>query len=146
MNLELLKVYALSFIGTPYNFGGDDPMSGFDCSGLTCELLRAASLVPYNFRTNAQGLFNLLKPIATVSAPALGAIAFFGKGPNEIVHVAFCLDAETMIEAGGGDSTTASEAIASKQNAFVRLRPTRFRRDFLFTIMPKYLSTLAPRP
>lgn len=138
MNLELLKAYALAMLMTPYEFGGDDPMSGFDCSGFVCELLRSSGLVPYNFRTNAQGLYNLLRPTAHVAPPSLGAIAFFGKGPNEITHVAFCLDETTMVEAGGGNSTTVSEVVASGQNAFVRLRPTRFRKDFLFTVMPQY--------
>lgn len=138
MNLELLKAYALAMLMTPYEYGGDDPMSGFDCSGMVCELLRAAGVVPFNFRTNAQGLFNLLKSTSAATLPTLGAIAFFGKSVNEITHVAFCLDATTMIEAGGGNSTTVSEVIASGQNAFVRLRPSRFRKDFLFAVMPKY--------
>lgn len=138
MNLELLKLYALSFLGVPYFFGGDDPMSGFDCSGLVCELLRSTGVVPYKYRANAQGIFQLLKPTAFACAPQAGAVAFFGKGVNEIVHVGFCLDETTMIEAGGGDSMTASEAVASNQNAFVRLRPIRFRKDFLFTVIPRY--------
>jgi lipoprotein Spr len=141
MNLELLKLYALSLIGTPYFFGGDDPMSGFDCSGLVSEMLRAAGLVPYNFRTNAQGLFNEFKSKATPTLPALGAIAFFGKSVSEITHVAFCLDSFTMVEAGGGDSSTTTDAVASKQNAFVRLRPVKFRKDFLLTIMPNYTKS-----
>ncbi len=138
MNLALLEKYAHAFIGLRYSFGGDDPLSGFDCSGLVCELLRAAGILPYKFRTNAQGLFTLLKPSAMACTPQLGAIAFFGKTPNTITHVAFCLDDTTMVEAGGGDSNTQSEEVASAQNAFVRMRPTRFRKDFLFTVMPKY--------
>lgn len=131
-------MYALSFLGIGYYWGGDDPLSGFDCSGFVSELLRAAGVVPYNFRTNAQGLFNLLKSTSSAVPPALGAIAFFGKSVNEITHVAFCLDSVTMIEAGGGGSATIDDAVASKANAFVRLRPTRFRKDFLFAVMPKY--------
>lgn len=138
MNLDLLKAYALSFLATPYFWGGDDPMSGFDCSGFVSELLRASGVVPHNFRTNAQGLFNFLKSKASATQPQLGAIAFFGKSVNEISHVGFCLDGVTMIEAGGGGSSTTDEAAASIQNAFVRLRPTRFRKDFLFAVMPIY--------
>lgn len=138
MNLELLKVYALSFIGTGYYWGGDDPLSGFDCSGFVSELLRASGVVPHNFRTNAQGLFTMLKSKAMPTQPCLGAVAFFGKSVNEISHVGFCLDSVTMIEAGGGNSATIGEEVASMQNAFVRLRPTRFRKDFLFAVMPQY--------
>jgi hypothetical protein len=137
-NAELLRQYIYSLVGRPYAYGGDDPVSGFDCSGFVCELLRASGVVPYSFRANAQGLFNLLKPISKVSPPTFGAIAFYGKSPVEIVHVAFCLNSLTMVEAGGGNSTTLDLAVASEQNAFVRLRPTRFRKDFLFSILPPY--------
>lgn len=138
MNLDLLKLYALAFLGKPYFWGGDDPISGFDCSGFVSELLRAAGVVPYNFRTNAQGLFNHLKSISSAVQPQLGAVAFFGKNVNEITHIGFCLDSTIMVEAGGGGSATIDGEIASQQNAFVRLRPIRFRKDFLFAVMPKY--------
>jgi hypothetical protein len=82
----------------------------------------------------------LLKPIAHACPPSLGAIAFFGKSPTQITHVAFCVDTVTMVEAGGGDSSTIGNEVASMQNAFVRLRPTRFRKDFLFSVMPLYIK------
>ena len=36
--------YIKRFIGRPYSWGGDDPMSGFDCSGLIHETLQAVGL------------------------------------------------------------------------------------------------------
>lgn len=138
MNLELLRVYALSFFGTRYFFGGDDPVGGFDCSGFVSELLRAAGVVPYNFRTNAQGIYAALKATAPSCEPQLGAIAFYGRTPGEIIHIAFCLDGYSMVEAGGGRADTVTDAKAITDNAFVRIRPTRFRKDFLFCVMPKY--------
>jgi cell wall-associated NlpC family hydrolase len=134
MDLQLLKIYALSLVGTRYFYGGDDPISGFDCSGLACELMRAAGVVPWNFRSNAQGLFAAVKGVMGPTQPCLGALAFYGKSLSDIDHVAFCLDETTMIEAGGGDATTLTPEVASRQNAFVRLRPIRFRKDFLCAI------------
>lgn len=134
MDPLLLKAYAISLIGTPYFYGGDDPVSGFDCSGLVCELLRASGVVPWNYRTNAQGLFDEVKKKYGPVQPRLGALAFYGKSLFSIDHVAFCLDAFTILEAGGGDHTTLNLPQAIKQNAFVRMRPLRFRKDFLCTV------------
>lgn len=139
MNLELLKAYAISLFGYVYHFGGDDPLSGFDCSGLACEFLRAAGVVPYNYRTNAQGLFELLKSKGIPCMPCKGALSFYGKSINEITHVGFCLDDVSMIEAGGGTAETINDEVASAHNAFVRMRPIRYRKDFLLTVMPPYL-------
>lgn len=65
--------------------------------------------------------------------PRAGAVVFFGKDSASVVHVGFCLDDYTMIEAGGGDSTTNPET-ASPRNAFVRLRPAKYRRDYLYAV------------
>lgn len=138
MDLSLLKSYALSFIGSPYHFGGDDPISGFDCSGLASELLRAAGLVPYNFRSNAQGIYNLFEHNSSAGVFALGTLAFYGENLTKIDHIAFCLDSFHMIEAGGGDSSTVNDEVASQRNAFVRLRPIKYRKDFLTTLKPYY--------
>jgi len=115
-------------------------MSGFDCSGLACELMRAAGYVPYNFRTSAQGLADIVRLRGEVKPPQLGSLSFYGKSYTQIVHVGFCLDDITMIEAGGGNAETLTDAIASQYNAFVRMRPITFRKDFLFTAYPKYPS------
>ncbi len=138
MKKKILHKYAMTFIGTRYFYTGDDPISGFDCSGFVCELLRACGLVPYKFRTNAQGIYEHLKASSKSCLPEFGALMFFGKSATEISHIGFCLDSDTMIEAGGGDSETISEAVASDRNAFVRLRPVGFRKDLLFTILPNY--------
>ncbi len=138
MNLELLKLYALQMVGRPYHFGGDDPLSGFDCSGVACEMLRAAGVVHYDFRTNAQGLYETIKAAGIKAEPALGSLSFYGKDEHSITHVGFCIDGYTMVEAGGGDATTLDVIFASKQNAFVRFRPVKFRHDYLFSIHPNY--------
>lgn len=138
MDLELLKTYALSFVGVRYTYGGDDPVSGFDCSGFVSELLRASGVEPYNFRTTAQEIYSQLHERSVPCSPQLGALSFYGKSNVAIDHVGFCLDSYSMVEAGGGTAETKTTEIASLKNAFVRLRPVRFRKDYLFTVMPKY--------
>ncbi len=139
MDTQLLKTYALSFLGKPYFYGGDDPISGFDCSGLVSELMRAAGLVPWNWRSNAQGIYDALNGNGMRGNPTcLGALVFFGPSEKSINHVGFCVDSHTMVEAGGGDSNTTTGAKASQTNAFVRLRPIRFRRDLVAVIVPEY--------
>lgn len=138
MDLALLKQYAISMIGKPYFWSGDDPISGFDCSGFASELLRAAGLVPYTYRSNAQGIYNDLRKAGALEAAGTGSFAFYGKSLNEISHVTFCVDSVTMIEAGGGGSDTISDALASAKNAFVRMRPILYRKDFLVSLRPNY--------
>lgn len=134
LDSDLCKRYAMRFVGLPYVWGGDDPIIGFDCSGLAQELL-AAMGVAFATDQTAQGLFNQNWP---VSLPRLGALAFYGESKSQISHVGFCLNESTMIEAGGGGSKTLSSADAARQNAYIRLRPINRRKDLVAVRMPNY--------
>lgn len=138
MDPSILRAYALSMIGKPYFWSGDDPVSGFDCSGLVSELLRAAGVVPNSYRDTAQGLYTKFSADGDVNRWAFGSLAFYGKDWNSITHVGFALDSYCMIEAGGGNSETTTEATASTRNAFVRIRAIKYRKDFLGVVRPRY--------
>lgn len=136
---QVLYDYAMSFLGLPYKWGGDDPIEGFDCSGLVVEILKSVGYFPGNFDSNSQGLFNIVKATCQDTMNAkLGSLVFFGKDAENITHVGFCLDETRMLEAGGGGSKTITLDDASHQNAYVRIRPFRSRKDLVAIFSPKY--------
>lgn len=137
--MEILRSYALSFLHRPYRWGGDDPISGLDCSGLTQEILASIGMDPPGDQT-AQSLFDHFSHNGSYNSWGVGALAFYGKSAKEITHVGFCVDNYRMVEAGGGDSTTISLTEAIKRNAFVRIRLIKARKDLIAVIRPYYIT------
>ncbi len=115
--LELAREVAMSHLGRPYKWGGDNPMEGFDCSGLAIEILKSVGLFPRRGDTTARGLKGLYRAVAT---PRLGCLVFYG---DPAIHVEFCLDHEYAIGASGGRSTTTDEAAAIAADAYIKIRP-----------------------
>jgi cell wall-associated NlpC family hydrolase len=138
--MQFLIQYAMRLVGIPYLFGGSTPITGFDCSGLVGELMIAAGLLPYDFRSNAQGLYDHFSKNGTMGAYGAGSLVFYGVDVNHIDHVAFCLDPFLMIEAGGGHTDTTSTQIATAEHAFVKMRPIKYRKDLLCVVKPVYQS------
>lgn len=137
MRDDILYEYAMKFVGVPYKYGGLHPMEGWDCSQFCLELLQACNYVKHGLDTTALGIYNLLiSGGAVVGTAKFGSYAFFGKSYTDISHIGFCLDEHSMIEAGGGDRTTKDLPSAIKRKAFVRIRPIRYRSDFLCTVTP----------
>lgn len=137
---QVLYDYAMSFVGVPYRWGGDDPMDGYDCSGFVIELMQSVGVFPRGYDNTSQGIFDFLKTRPFLLKPSFGCLSFYGRSPKQIRHVAFCLDDYRMIEAGGGDSTTINRDQAAEDNAFVRIRPIKYRADYIATILPDYKS------
>jgi cell wall-associated NlpC family hydrolase len=121
----------MSLLGLPYRWGGDDPTTGFDCSGLACEVLAAAGAIKHGEDLTAQRLHDKFRVPGGNVIPEWGSLAFFGRSGNEITHVTLPINFALMLEAGGGDSTVTSESAAAAKNAFVRVRPIASRRDFI---------------
>jgi len=132
---KLLYDYALSFLGLPYRWGGDDPVNGVDCSGLCIELLQSVGVFPHGQDTTAAGLKSLFDSYKK-SEGSFGALVFFGS--SGVTHVGFCLNDKLMVEAGGGGSRTKTREDAAVQNAYVRIRPIRTRSDLVGFVMPPY--------
>jgi cell wall-associated NlpC family hydrolase len=132
--------YAMQFVGVPYRWGGDDPMQGFDCSGLAQELLASVGEDPPGDQT-AHTLYRHFKKHGRDwndgQRPQAGCLAFYGS-EYKVTHVAMCIDDYRMIEAGGGGSNTTSVMLASSHNAYVRIRPINSRSDLVSVIRPNY--------
>lgn len=129
--------YAKTFLGKPYLYGGDDPLIGFDCSGLVIECLKSVGMFPLQDMT-AQNLYSYFKPTGTLNKAGPGALCFYGKSTSQISHIAIMINDFQVLEAGGGTSQTDSFDDAVKQNAFIRIRPFMQRKDFVEVIMPSY--------
>lgn len=135
--LEIMEAYAWALVGTPYFWGGDDPMQGFDCSGVTQEILRSVGEDPPGDQ-NAQAYFDYFRTRSRQHVSELGSLAFYGKSARLISHVGFCISNLCFVEAGGGDSTTKSRERAIAQNAFVKPSPIFRRADLVMVMRPIY--------
>lgn len=139
-NKTILYDYLMSFLGTRYQWGGQNRLTGLDCSGFTIEFLTAAGLWKQGEDTTAQGLYgHFVKKGAKVPAtPDFGDLLFFGKDNSGITHVGIALNDKLFIEAGGGRSTTTSAAAAATAGAMVRIRPITNRSDLvaLLKVLP----------
>lgn len=135
-DLQLIKAYALTFMGTPYLWGGPNRYLGLDCSQFVTELLIAAGMLPHKSDFSSAALFDKFK--ACADTRDLGALAFYGPSINQINHVAFLLDNLTIIESAGGGSANTNIEISKKAGAGVRIRPLLYRQDFIAVKMPSY--------
>jgi cell wall-associated NlpC family hydrolase len=132
---EIFLSYADKMLRLPYAWGGDDPLKGFDCSGLVVECLKGVGVLPYTGDWTAHALFRVLAK-NTVKKPYRGCLVFFGISFEAIRHVGICLNELIMIEAGGGDRSVKTKERAIEKNAYVRIRPINIRKDLIVTVDP----------
>lgn len=129
---DLVLWLAERHLGQPYRWGGDDPIAGFDCSGLMVELLKSAGVLPREGDWTAMqlrghfGSRTTWYPAAGVAPPS-GCLVFWGTPITHVELVWRHLDNEAVLTIGasGGGSATVDEAAAIRQNAYVKVRPLR---------------------
>lgn len=132
---DIIDTMIIKLLGTPYRWGGDDPMAGFDCSGGVLEILRSAGMYPHKGDATAKDLYrhftklNQGRTVPFGSKPEFGDLVFFGTKPDDISHIAMMVNDEIMFEFGGGGSKTTTADAAIQQNAYGRYRPMAIRSD-----------------
>ena len=112
---------ALSYLNTPYLWGGDDP-SGIDCSGFVLNCLRSIGFVGAKEDMTADTMWKKWKA-KEISAPQEMALIFYFRPDGVARHVTICLDQWFEIGADGGGSQVTNIAEAWKANAFVKISP-----------------------
>lgn len=137
--LALIVEYAFQFVGTPYIWGGNHMLEGVDCSGYVCEIARFGGFLGRE-DLSAQGLYeHLMKiPHARPGELGRGAFVFYGPSVNDIKHVAFMIDDNRILEAGGGGKKIKTLAEARAAGAMVRGRTLNYRTDRVAVVMPPY--------
>jgi hypothetical protein len=118
------SIYAQLFVGLPYLWGGDDPMGGFDCSGLVCEVLQSVGILKHGSDFTAEMLYQKFKKNLRAE-PSEGCLVFWGAPKKtHIEMVIFKNDTLCqLIGASGGGSATTNLEMAKKSNAYVKIRP-----------------------
>lgn len=133
--------YAFRLIGTPYKWGGSNPISGIDCSGLCQELLQSIG-EDFPGDQSAQAFYDLFMSKNGVLQPNKvglpGAFAFYGKSDKEISHITFMINTWQTVGADGGGSKVNNIHDADFMNAFVKIRPVDYRQDLVAIVMPNY--------
>jgi cell wall-associated NlpC family hydrolase len=137
--MDLLIKTAMAHLGTPYKWGGSNPVEGFDCSGFMQWLLKSAGLDQKGDQT-AQALYDQFIKTGSVSSDRPGTLVFYGKSVAEITHVAMMLDRYRVIEAGGGGRLTMTVADAAHASACVRVRHITGRQDIVAKVRPDYAT------
>ena len=118
--------YAKHFIGLPYQWGGDDPILGFDCSGLIVEILQSVGLLPHASDATANALYLRFRAHELERGYG-GCLVFWFNAAGLATHVELMIDDYHTIGASGGGSSTTSASAAAAQNAFIKQRPIGYR-------------------
>lgn len=140
-----LNYMLVTFAGLPYLWGGDNPVietqiksingqrvivqrGGVDCSGLDVEYLKTVFPVWARDKKDmvAQGLY---WEFPRTTRPKRGGLVFFGNDINHITHTGILYNDWQFLGANGGGRNVRTIADAVKYDAYVNLRPLRYRSD-----------------
>lgn len=123
--LNLAIEIAKKLLFKPYRWGGETPMTGYDCSGFIIEVLKSVGLLPKKGDWTADGLSQKFPVIPEIK---IGALVFFDYNKSKVYdHVEMvCAVFENgdvlTIGASGGNRLTTNDQTAIKQEAYIKMR------------------------
>lgn len=137
--MHILVSVALAMQNIPYKWGGNNPMVGFDCSGLVQWVLKSAGEDPPGDQS-AQGLFDYFSAMGRSKFDELGpgSLVFYGKSVTQITHVAIAIDKYRIVEAASGGPSTLAKTDAELCGACVRVSLIDHRKDRVSVLKPYY--------
>ena len=113
-------------LGLPYKWGGNDPMAGFDCSGLMVDVLQTVGKMASSSDSTAHGLSKKY-PETDILQPGVMVYWDWNKdGRIDHVEMVALVDEDGevyTVGASGGDSRTTNEQTAISADAYVKMRP-----------------------
>ena len=124
---EVATELAWKMIGIPYVWGGDDPMKGFDCSGMCIEILKSVGILPRKGDWTASGLYNKFIDKEIEEYQVEPGCLVFWEHQERIIHVEFAVADGLSIGASGGGRYTLTWKNAVTQNAYIKMRPWNTR-------------------
>lgn len=131
---DLIVDYALSFQGTPYQWGGDSAHNknhyGMDCSHFTWAVYRKFGLMA-DYRVSK----DQYKLCSTIPETELqkGDLVFYGsRSSSSIYHVGIYIGNGQVVSASGGGPSTTSLAKARAQNAKVKTHNLKYMKAHYF--------------
>ena len=115
--------YMSSFIGTRYNWGGDNPLEGYDCSGFAMEYLKALGTCKDDEDHSAASIYNILKSNKkAIESPKFGCLVFYHRDNGSIYHVEIYAGLGYTLGASNGGRHINTESEARAADAYVKLR------------------------
>lgn len=111
--------YLKRLLFKPYVWGGNDPLAGFDCSGLIIEVLQAHGILKRGTDYTAEGIWKKLEE-HTVVRPHAGVLVFFIDSTLKATHVGMMIDDYFMIHASGGGRYVIDFQDAVNQDAYIK--------------------------
>lgn len=127
-----MLIMAVQYLNVAYIWGGNEPITGLDCSGFVLQVLRDVGYKKGDM--TSQGLYNELSLISKSSEIETDSILFFGRSISDISHVAIAINREYMIGASGGDENCTKLNHAITRDARVKITKIKSRRDLVASL------------
>jgi cell wall-associated NlpC family hydrolase len=113
---SVIVAEAETYLGTPYVWGGENPRSGFDCSGLVQWVYAEAGI---SLPRVAQDQYDAGPHLAAGATLYPGDLVFFGSGPSAVEHVGIYVGNGDMIDAPYTGAVVRFDRVASVSLGFV---------------------------